>query len=113
MFLEAVNKIFLAVVAGGEGNFSHCLPRGGEQIFRLVNAAQHNIFIGRVTCLLYTSQRLLRRAGTDRFYVWTGGGAPPCCAGIADHHSGGLQGRLIHLHQAAAADHDNAQLKSV
>lgn len=48
MLLKAVDKILLAVVAGGIGDFSHRLLGRCQQIFGLIDAAQHNIFIGRI-----------------------------------------------------------------
>lgn len=49
MLLKAMDKILLAVVAGGIGDFSYRLLGRCQQIFGLIDAAQHDIFIGRIT----------------------------------------------------------------
>ena len=45
---ETVDKVFLAVIPCGVGDFTHRLPGGGEKVFCPVDTAQDDVFIGRV-----------------------------------------------------------------
>ena len=66
MLLKAVDKVFLAVVAAGIGNFADGLLGRGEQVLGLVDATQDNILIGRIACARLECARKMRLAQVDR-----------------------------------------------
>ena len=63
---EAVDEVFLAVVAGGIGDLLDRELGRGKQVLRLVDAAEDDVFIGRIAGFGLELARKVRRAQRDR-----------------------------------------------